>query len=263
MKLPLQTLCSSPGILATLLAGISLLTQGYAQNQDPEISALPPVPGAEIGEKIAKAAESHPAVESLTAYLKASISNHYLEAVQYIEPTSLEAYKFRTLNAVRTQLDAVTLEGSKRARMRDILNELGFDSMEQMTDIGAKEFYVKVNNRQVETNPSAEPTPMDSVSIKILGLATEDEARTVHFVTRTRHREEVMLVSNLRLTSMIKAGRDWYVSLQAQRPRLEPLPNDVIKREKSELENDPELKRLRKLLDTRKQTNGEQENGDQ
>ena len=202
---------------------------------------------------IAQAAESHPAVEALTGYLKASISNNHLLAVQYIDPTSIETFKFRTLNAVRTQLDAVTLEGSKRVRMRDILNELGFDSMEQMTKMDAKEFYVKVNDRQVVTNPSADVTPTDSVNVKVLGLATEDGARTVHFVTRTSHREEVMLVSNLRLTSMIKAGRDWRVSLQAQQPRIEPLPTEVIEREKTELENDPELKRLEKLLNNRPQ----------
>jgi len=245
-------------LFAVSLAGLTLLTQGYSQEETPEAPALPPVAGAEIGAKLAQAAESHPAVEALTSYLKASISNNHLQAVEHIDPTSIETFKFRTLNAVKTQLDAVTLEGSKRLRMEDILNELGFDSMEQMNEMNAKEFYVKVNNRQVVSDPSANVTPMDTVNIKVLGLATEDGARTVHFVTRTSHREEVMLVSSLRLTSMIKAGRDWRVSLQAQQPRMEPLPTEVIKREKSQLENDPELKRLEKLLDNRQQETPEE-----
>lgn len=248
----------SPRFLAASLVGLTLLAQGYAQNETPEVPALPPVAGAEIGAKIAQAAESHPAIEALTGYLKASISNNHLQAVQYIDPTSVETFKFRTLNAVKTQLDSVILEGSKRKKMKDILDELGFDSMEQMSEMDAKEFYVKINNRQVITDPSASITPMDSVNIKVLGLATEDGARTVHFVTRTSHREEVMLVSNLRLTSMIKAGRDWRVSLQAQQPRIEPLPDNVVNREKDEFANDPELKRLEKLLNNRQQENSDQ-----
>lgn len=258
MKSPLHLLHSSVQFFAVSLSGFSLLAQGHAQEESPEPPALPPVAGAEIGAKIANAAESHPAVDALTNYLKASISNNHLQAVQYIDPTSIETFKFRTLNAVKTQLDAVTLEGSKRTRMENILNELGFDSMEQMTEMAAKDFYVKVNNRQVATDPSANVAPMDSVNLKVLGLATEDGARTVHFVTRTSHREEVMLVSNLRLTSMIKAGRDWRITLQAQQPRIEPLPTEVIEREKSELENDPELKRLEKLLNNRQQENAEE-----
>lgn len=254
MRLSLPTFHPSIALVAITLAGFTPLPQGHSQ----DLTALPPVAGAEIGATISQTAESHPAVESLTNYLKATISNNHLQAVEYIDSTSIETFKFRTLNAVKAQLDAVTLEGSKRSRMQDILDELGFDSMEQMTEMAAKDFYVKVNNRQVTTDPSAMVAPMDSVNVKVLGLATEDGARTVHFVTRTSHREEVMLVSSLRLTSMIKAGRDWRVSLQAQQPRLEPLPNEVIEREKTELENDPELKRLEKLLDNRPQEKAEE-----
>ena len=135
MKSPLQILRTSPGFFAASLAGLALLAQSHAPDTSPEDPTLHPVAGAEIGAKIAQAAESHPAVEALTNNLKASISNNHLEAVRYIEPTSIETYKFRTLNAVRTQLDAVTLEGSKRTRLQDILNELGFDSMEQMCEL--------------------------------------------------------------------------------------------------------------------------------
>ena len=248
---------------SVLAASVLSLTCAHAQDAADDALALPPVAGADTAAEISKLATSHPAAEALVSYLKASISNNHAEAIKYIDPTSIETFKFRTMNAVNTQIGTATLPSAKREKTEDILNELGFNSLKEMNETPAKEFYVKINNRQVAVNPSATVSSLSSVGVQVLGLAAEDDARTVHFVTRTSHREEVMLVSSLRLTSMIKAGREWKISLQAQQPRMEPLPDDVMEREKEQMQNDPEIKRLNKILkDEQERKAGAEEGAD-
>ncbi|QQL44756.1 hypothetical protein [Sulfuriroseicoccus oceanibius] len=264
---------SAPSIrkpLIALLVAASSFSAGYAQsaNSDAEAAntgeapALPPVAGADEVNALEKAATAHPAAATLTRYLQATLSNNPREAVALIDATSLGAFQFRTINAVRTRIDTAPNDEAKEKLTTRVLQELGFDSIEAMESAEPALFYATVQEARAKADLDNQQLPIDSVEVTILGLGGENDGRTVHFIARTKHREEVMTVSAIRVTSLVKAGSQWRISLQAQQPRLEPIleqgqdattPEAPAPELESQTEDtpavDPELERMRKLLE--------------
>lgn len=229
-------------------------------NTEEQPAQLPPVAGSDEVQSLTKIAGAHPASVPLTRYLRSSLSNNHEEAASVIDPTSLGAFQFRTINAVRTRIDAATGTKAKVDLTQRVLGELGFKSIKEMESAAPKTFYITVQDARDKADIASQRHPADSVEVNILGMGGEDNGRTVHFVTRTIHREEVMTVSAVRMTSLIKAGRDWMVSLQSQQPRLEPLSEKELQEQTPEAPviteptsekpaPDPELERMKKLLE--------------
>lgn len=163
----------------------------------------------------------HPAVDLVKSYLQAIVHQDWKEASAMLLPSALERRRLKVAAAIKNS-STMTEEAAK-------LNMLGIKDVRELEKMSPQEAYVldrKAVHDRMHIPASTIKRKSDTLKIKILGVASEEDGKIVHVVVRTSQETEETLIEELLLISCAQDRADakkWLIVPDMQEPVTTPL----------------------------------------
>lgn len=162
---------------------------------------------------------THPATKVAEDYLRAIQTHEWAAAAAMVETKSLENLKRFQKEYLRR---APTLPEEEA-----LLEILGLKQISDIDALTPKEVYIR--RGEAKTKQLKEPKKhiaemKSTVVVKTLGVA-EDGADAVHVMIRKEFMAAERAFSELAFVSLVKEGKSWKISLDAQEPKVVPIAN--------------------------------------
>lgn len=161
--------------------------------------------------------EAHPATKVVKDYLQLMLQREWAKSAALVEPASL---KQLVEDYVKRLKNAPTMDDEAEMTRR-----VGKGTIEEVEAMAPVEFYVAYHQgiqQRYQVPPEVIKKVRDSLSLRVLSLAQEDESH-VHILVRTKHNNDKAIFESLELVSLVKVGDAWKVGLNEQAPRMTPV----------------------------------------
>jgi hypothetical protein len=163
----------------------------------------------------------HPAVALVKGYLEAIVRQDWKDASEMLLPSALERRRQKVAAAIKNS-STMTEEAAK-------LNMLGIKDVRELEKMSPQEAYIldrKAVHDRMKISPETLKRKIDTLKIKIIGVASEEDGKVVHVVVRTSQETEETLIEELLLISAAQ-DRDnpkkWLIVPDMQEPMTTPL----------------------------------------
>ncbi len=168
---------------------------------------------------VAAQSKAHPAQKVAEAYMRAIQTHEWAKAADMVETKSLANLK---VFQKRYLMNAPTLPEEEA-----LLAILGLKRISDIDALSPKEVYVR--RGQAKTKQLKEPKKhigemKQSVVVKTLGTVS-DGPNNVHTMIRKEFMAAERAFSELAFVSLVKEGKSWKISLDAQEPKMVPAAN--------------------------------------
>lgn len=163
----------------------------------------------------------HPAVGLVKNYLEAVVKQDWKAASEMLQPAALTRRQQKVAAAIKNS-STMTEEAAK-------LNMLGIKDVRELEKMSPQEAYVldrKAVHDRMKISAATLKRKSDTLKIKILGVASEEEGKIVHVVVRTSQETEDTLIDELLLISAAQDRNDskkWLIVPDMQEPMTSPL----------------------------------------
>lgn len=167
----------------------------------------------------AGALENHPASKVVLQYLQYALARDWKNATTLITPGSLAAVKESYVDRIKR---APTIDDEMR-----MVRELGKADLAEVEAMSPAAFYTAYHyslQRRFNLTEERIKEIASTIKLKVLSVAEEPDDGLAHVLVRTQHQDGENVVRNLELISLTKQGEKWMVTLEAQGPKLTPVP---------------------------------------
>ena len=167
----------------------------------------------------------HPAVGVVKGYLEAIVKQDWKASADMLLPAALERRRNKVVAAIKNS-STMTDEAAKLAM-------LGLRDVRDLEKMSPQEAYIldrKAVHDRMKISAATLKRKTETLKVKILGVASEEEGKVVHVVVRTSQETEETLIEELLLISAIQDkmdGKKWLIVPDMQEPMTTPLKKDA------------------------------------
>jgi hypothetical protein len=163
----------------------------------------------------------HPAVAIVKSYLEAIVKQDWKTSAEMLLPTALKRRQLKVAEAIKNS-STMSEEAAK-------LSLLGLKDVRELEKMSPQEAYIldrKAVHDRLRIPAATIKRKSETLKLKILGVASEEDGKIIHVVVRTSQETEDTLIEELLLISVAQDKEDskkWLIVPDMQEPMTTPL----------------------------------------